>query len=36
MFNWIRMPYSEEEITEELGEALRDRFRAASIILNSR
>jgi DNA-binding response OmpR family regulator len=35
-FNWIRMPYSEEEITEELGEALRARFRTASIILNTR
>ncbi len=34
-FNWIRMPYSEEQITEELGEALRTRFRAGSLILGT-
>lgn len=29
-FHWIKMPYAEADITEELGEALRARFRNAS------
>jgi DNA-binding response OmpR family regulator len=33
-FHWVRMPYSENEITEELGQAIRDRFRAASLTLS--
>lgn len=34
-FHWIKMPYSEEQITEEIGEALRTRFRAGSQSLST-
>lgn len=30
-FHWIKLPYAEADITEELGEALRTRFRSASL-----
>jgi len=30
-FHWINMPYSEKQITEEIGDALRAGFRAGSL-----
>ena len=35
-FHWIKMPYSEDEITEEIREALRTRFRAASSSISTK